>query len=53
MDELGLVETIWVSVHLVSSLICWRKKLRVAPSFWLMACIVMSSVMLSSLLSGA
>jgi hypothetical protein len=46
VDELGLVETIWISVHLVGSLTCWRKGQRVTPLFWLLACIVMLSAML-------
>jgi hypothetical protein len=53
VDAWGLVKTVWVSVCLVGSLTCWRKELRVVPLIWLLACIVMSSVMLSLSLSEA
>jgi hypothetical protein len=43
VDVWGLVKTIWVSAHLVGSLTCWRKGLRMVPLFCLLACIVMLS----------
>ncbi len=49
----GLVKTIWVSMHLVGIITCWRKGLRLAPLVWLLACIVMLSAMLLSSSSGA
>jgi hypothetical protein len=53
VDALGLDKAGWLSMHLGGSITCWRKGLRVALLLWFLACIVMLSAMLLSLLSRA
>ncbi len=53
VDVWRLVRTVWVLMHFLGLLTCWREGLRVVPLVWLLLCIVMSSAILLSSFSRA